>query len=188
MFKRVSVLWQADRRKVLMSLSALAVASTVVLGSGANFTSSSANPGNTYTAGDLKHTNSKDAAVIFEADKMKPGESRNGTVDITNNGDIDGVFTLSKTVDSQTAAFASKLRLKVEDCGSPTTGTCTGAPVKYDGVVSSMAPVSLGTFVATEAHRYKFTVSFPDGGTAGADNPYKGATADVTYNWESVNN
>ncbi len=170
-----------------MSLCALAVASTVIFASGANFTSQTANPGNTYTAGDLKHTNSKNGSAVFTASLMKPGESRNGTVDITNTGDIDGVFTLSKSNLSQTAGFASKLNLVVTDCKADGCGNANDAGV-YSGTLAGMGAQALGTFAAAEVHRYQFAVTFPEGGPNGADNAYKGATASVQYDWESVNN
>ena len=53
-----------------------------------------------------------------------------------------------------------------------------------------MGTIGLGTYASGEAHRYKFTVSFPDGGTPAGpttgDNAYKGDDVTVEYNWESV--
>ena len=183
---RIKATWRASPRKVLLSLSALAVASAVIMASGANFTSTTANPGNTYTAGDLKHSNSKDGSAIFSADKMKPGESRSGTVDITNTGDINGVFTLSKSNLTQTAGFASKLTLGVVDCKADGCGNGNDSSV-YSGSVAGMGSEALGTFAPSDLHRYQFTVTFPNGGSGGADNAYKNATASVQYDWESVN-
>jgi hypothetical protein len=185
--KRIKAAWDANPRKILLSLSALAVASAVIMASGANCTSSTANPGNTYTAGDLKQSNSKNGSAVFSANLMKPGETRSGTVDITNTGDIDGVFTLNKSNLSQTAGFASKLNLVVTDCKADGCGNANDASV-YSGSLSGMGPEALGTFAPGELHRYQFAVTFPDGGSNGADNAYKGATASVQYDWESVNN
>lgn len=188
--KRIATLWKADRRKVLMSLCALAVASAIVMSSGANFTSASANPGNVYTAGDLKHTNSAPGAILV-ADKMKPGESRTGTVNIKNTGDIDGVFTLSQSNLTSTANFDAKLGVKVDECNAA-GGSCVQV---YSGKLNAMtASVALDDYSPLEEHQYKFTVTFPDAdagsspATKGSDNAYKGATASVKYNWESVNN
>ncbi len=185
--KRLKAAWDANPRKVLLSLSALAVASAVIMASGANFTSTTANPGNTYTAGDLKHGNSKNGSAVFTADKMKPGESRSGTVDITNTGDVDGVFTLSKSNLTQTAGFASKLTLGVVDCKADGCGNGNDSSV-YSGTLAGLGPQALGTYAPSDVHRYQFTVTFPDGGPNGADNEYKNATASVQYDWESVNN
>jgi spore coat-associated protein N len=186
--KRIKAAWDANPRKALLSLCALAVASAVIMASGANFTSTTANPGNVYTAGDLKHSNSKNGSAIFTADKMKPGESKSGTVDITNTGDIDGVFTLSKSNLTQTAGFASKLTLGVVDCKADGCGNANDSVVYPTGSLAGMGAQSLGTFAPGDVHRYQFTVTFPDGGSGGADNAYKAATASVQYDWESVNN
>lgn len=185
--KRIKAAWDANPRKVLLSLSALAVASAVIMASGANFTSTTANPGNTYTAGDLKHSNSKDGSAIFSADKMKPGETRSGTVDITNTGDIDGVFTLAKSNLTQTAGFGGKLNLVVTDCKADGCGNANDTNV-YTGSVSGMGTRALGTYAPSDVHRYEFAVTFPNGGSNGADNAYKGATASVQYDWESTSN
>ena len=55
-------------------LAVLLLAVSVVIGSGANFTSQSANPSNTFTAGNLTHLNSKNGAALFTVTKMKPGD------------------------------------------------------------------------------------------------------------------
>lgn len=185
--KRIKAACEANPRKALMSLCALAIASAVIFASGANFTSQTANPGNTYTAGNFEHTNSKNGAAVFTASLMKPGETRSGTVDITNTGDLDGVFTLSKSNLTQTASFASKLDLVVTDCKADGCGNANDTGV-YSGKLADMGAQALGTYAPSELHRYKFAVTFPDGGPNGADNPYEGATASVQYDWESVNN
>ncbi len=184
--KRIKAAWDANPRKALLSLCALAVASAVIMASGANFTSTTANP-QAFTAGDLKQTNSKNNAAVLSAAGMKPGGSKNGTVTITNTGDIDGVFTLSKSVGIDPVDFAGKLDLDVVDCKADGCGTGTDTPV-YSGKVGAMPAKPLGTFAPGDAHEYKFTATFPEGGSNGADNAYKGANAAVTYNWESVNN
>jgi len=185
--KRIKAAWDANPRKALLSLCALAVASAVIMASGANFTSTTANPGNTYTAGDLKQSNSKNGSAVFTANLMKPGETRSGTVDITNTGDVDGVFTLSKSNLTETGGFGGKLNLVVTDCKADGCGTGVDTQV-YSGSLSGMGARPLGTFAPTDVHRYQFAVTFPDGGPNGADNAYKGATASVQYDWESVNN
>ncbi len=186
---RVKALWTASPRKVLVAIGAISLAVAVAIGSGANFNSTSANPGNVFTAGNLTHSNSKSGSAILTVTKMKPGDSSNGTVDIKNTGDIDGIFTLTKsnlTDTPSSPALSGKLDLKVEDLGDPTcTVSCPAAVTKYNGKLDAMGSVSMGTFTPNENHRYKFTVTFPDGGSGGADNAYKGASTSVEYDWES---
>jgi hypothetical protein len=49
-----------------------------------------------------------------------------------------------------------------------------------------MGTLALGTFAAGATHRYTFNVTFPDGGTDGADNAYGGASATVDYLWTAT--
>jgi hypothetical protein len=145
------------------------------------------------TAGNLTHSNSKAPGAILNVSGLKPGESQNGTVDITNTGDVDGVFTVSKSgvVDSDPGnPLSATLDLLIQDLGDP---AAPSAPVqKYFGKLGAMGARGLGTFAAGEAHRYKFTVTFPDGGTPAGpnagDNAYKGDDVTVQYDWESVSN
>ena len=167
-------------------LFALLLAAMMAVGSGANFNSTSANPGNVVTAGNLMHTNGKSGNPVLTVTKLKPGSSDSGTVSITNTGDIDGVFSIAKTINADSTApgapFADKLRLKVED-------TTAGGPALYDGVLSAMGTIGANTITPGAAHTYKFTVTFPDaGGANGSDNAYKGASVDVDFDWEAVNN
>jgi hypothetical protein len=162
----------------------------VVVGSGASFTTKTANPSNTFSAGNLKQSNSKDNAAILSAEKMVPGNSTNGTVVITNSGDVPGTFTLSKSKLADAAGpnagvLSGKLDLKIEDVtngASPST--------VYSGKVDAMGAQQLGKFTAGEARTYRFTVTFPDGGTPASltsgDNAYKGSTMSVDYEWDSV--
>jgi spore coat-associated protein N len=187
---RLSFLWRSSPRKVLAALGLMLAATAVALGSGANFNSTSANPSNVLSAGNLAHSNSKAGAAILTAQKMKPGDSTTGTVDIKNTGDIPGTFSLAKSnlVDTPaTPAFSAKLTAVIEDLGDPAcTVSCPAAVSKYSGTVGAMGTIALGTFAVNESHRYKFTITFPDGGANGADNAYKSASTTVQYDWTSV--
>src|SRR5579871_3849534 len=93
---RLAVLAQ-NPRKALAALAAFLVAGAVAVGSGANFTSQSANPGNVFTAGTLTQSNSKSGAAILTASGMKPGSSATGTVTLSNTGSAFGAFSLSES-------------------------------------------------------------------------------------------
>ena len=187
--QRFAAVWHASPQKMVGVLFALLLAAMMAVGSGANFNSTSANPGNVVTAGNLLHTNSKNNSPILLVDKLKPGESRNGTVTITNTGDIDGVFSVARTITNDSTGaltpsnpFAAHLNLKIENLTA-------GGPALYDGLLSAMTgPVSANTVAPGATHQYKFTVTFNDGGPNGADNDYKKATATVKFEWEAVNN
>jgi spore coat-associated protein N len=191
--QRVSALWQASPRKVVSALFILSLAAMMAVASGASFTSTSANAGNVVTAGILTHDNTKAPGAILSVSKLTPGHSDSGYTDITNTGDVAGVFTLTKSnlVNSDTTnRLGSKLNLVVEDLGDP-SATPAATPVQlYSGTLAGMNAVSVGTLASSETHRYLFTVTFPDGGkpagpTSG-DNRFQGGSVTVDYNWESV--
>ncbi|MDQ1741630.1 MAG: spore coat-associated protein [Pseudonocardiales bacterium] len=191
--KRITALWQASPRKIVGALFVLSLAAMMAVASGASFTSTSANAGNIVTAGTLSHSNSAAPGAILSISKIRPGESQSGYTDITNTGDVDGVFTLSESnvSDSDLAnPLSAKLDVVVDDLGDPAAPT---APVqKYSGKLGAMGARAMGTLASGDVHRYRFTVKFPDGGipagpTSG-DNAYKGGSTTVDYDWESVSN
>ena len=190
---RISAL-AAQPRTALGALLTLLLAAAVVVGSGANFSASSANPNNTFAAGTLEIINSKEANFILQASDMKPaGTPQVSTVDIENDGSLPGVFTLSRTtpVDSDTTnRLSGKLNVTVLDCGDFTSGTPTcavGDDVVYNGTLADMgeaghAVASLGTYDAEEQHRYQFSVQLD--GSAG--NPYQGDSSTVEFDFNAV--
>ena len=179
-------------KRRLGALAALLAASAVAVGSGANFTASSANPSNTFSTGTLSILNSKEGAAVLTASGMKPGDPATvGTVDIKNTGSLSGVFSLSKSNISDSDGsnpLSQKLDVVISDCGLWSGGnppSCAGATQKYSGKIGSMGTIALGSFAANDNHRYQFSVSMPDGG-AGADNAYQGDNTSVEYDWNAT--
>ena len=189
---RITSLWKASPRKVLMAFGGLMVATAVAVGSGANFNSTSANPSNIFTAGTIAHSNSKPGAAILTATNMVPGNTSSGTVDIKNTGSAAGTFTLSHLAPTDTPVspgLSKKLTVTISDLGDPTCSTsCPAAVQVYSGTIFAMpTTTTLGVFAAGAEHRYTFAVAFPDGGTNGADNAYQSASTTVEYDWTSTN-
>jgi spore coat-associated protein N len=185
----------ANPRLALGALLTLLLAAAAVVGSGADFTASSANPANTFAAGTLTISNSKEGAAVLSASGLKPGNSANGTVDIQNTGDLSGIFTLSRTapVDSDGAnPLSGKLNLTIIDCGTfasgtPVCGDGNDVTVYNGGTIAQMSTVghtvnSLGTYAANDKHRYQFTVQLDN--TAG--NAYQGDTSSVEFDWAAA--
>lgn len=169
------------RRHVLASLVTLLLATAVALGSGANFTTSSANPSNAFATGTLTMSDSQSGAIL-SASNMRPGDSQTGTVDITNTGSLAAPFTLTES--SVTGAtLAAQLALKVVDCGD-TSGTpdCTTGPTLYNGTLDSLPSTSLGTLAAGQGHRYEFTVTLP----SSTGNAFQGLSASADFDWSAV--
>ena len=191
--QRISALWHESPLKIVSALFVLSLVAMMAVASGASFTSTSANPGNIVTAGTMSNSNSEADDTILSVTGLKPDDSASGTVDIANTGNSAGVFTLTKSnvVDGDTGnPLSAKLDLLIEDLGPPSAPT---APQElYDDKLGAMGAIDLGNYTTGEAHRYKFTVTFPDGGTPSGpttgDNAYKGDSVEVDYNWESVSN
>ena len=168
------------------------VAVGVAVGSGANFTATSANPSNTFASGTLSIDNSNEGAAIFTPSNMRPGSpSQSGTVDIKNSGSLAGTFTLTRTnlTNSDTVnPLAGKINLVVTDCGTfvgataPTCGDGDDSD-KYTGTLAAMSSaVTLGSYTASEKHRYKFTATLD----SSADDNYQGDNASARFQWDAV--
>jgi spore coat-associated protein N len=184
--QRAAVLWRASPGRLVAVLFALMLAAAMAVGSGANFNSTSANPGNLVTAGNLSHSNTKDGSAILTVSKMKPGDSQQGTVTLSNNGDIAGVFTVDSTVTSDVpgplgGVLSGKLDLKVDDMGPAGAGPAVNV---YDGKLDAMPSKGLGSWAAGETHVYRVTVSWANG-TPAQDNPFKASATTVRFDWES---
>ena len=181
--------WRASPRKLLASLGVLLLAVGAALASGASFTATSSNSSNVITAGILSQTNSRAGHAVLSAADMAPGSSASGQLDIANSGDVPAGMVLRDSGKEDTPAspaLSAKLRLLVEDLGNPACGSsCPPAVTKYSGTLGAMPQLDLGTFAPGAQHRYRFTVTYPDGGPNGADNAYGGAATKVDFVWEA---
>jgi hypothetical protein len=187
---RLSILME----RPMLALAGLATALAAVglaIGSGADFTSASANPSNTFSSGTLTQTNSKDAAAILTASGMKPGDTKTGSVTITNAGSLPGTFTLSKSnltnpnLGTGGEKLSDQLDVTIKD----------GATTVYSGKLGAMGAITLdgdtataGTQQfgksgsATAAHTYDFTVTLP----SATGDAYQGTSTSVEYDWTAT--
>jgi hypothetical protein len=183
-------------RLALGALLTLLLAAGAVVGSGADFTASSANPSNTFASGTLTIANSKEGQAVLQAAGLKPGATaQTGDVDIENTGSLAGTFALSRGTVSNTDAgnpLAGKLNLTVVDCGAFAGGnapTCGNGDdvTKYTGTIADMGTpghevTSLGSYAAGAKHRYRFSVDLDDS----ADDAYQGDSSTVQFDFNAV--
>ena len=189
--KRMKVLFGQRRMQVLLTLAVLLLAASVVIGSGANFTSTSANPGNMFTAGNLTMTDSS-ATAVCTLDKLKPGDLNvaAGSVTISNVGDLPGTFSLTAgnlldTAGANGGLLSTKLKIRILQ---------DGTQIYNDDMTKLVtdSPISLGAPWAplTTSHVFAFQVSWPDGSTPGSnttgDNAFKGSKVAVDFTWKAV--
>src|SRR4051812_8789177 len=139
-----------------------------------------AGPGSTISI-----LNSREGLAVLAAGNMRPGDTETGSVTITNTGDGEGAFSLSKSAlndvaGAGTGVLSGKLDLTITDTTNPASPVAV-----YSGKVSGLGVVPLGRYAASEAHTYDFSVHFPNGAT-GADNAYQGASMSVTLDWDAL--
>jgi hypothetical protein len=178
-------------KRTLSGLAAVLLAVGVAIGSGADFSATSSNTGNSLTAGTLSITNGTSGSIL-NVSNLKPGGSSTSTVDITNGGSISAAFSLYRGAITDTPsspALSGKLNLVVTDCGAWTTTVpdcVTGATSQYTGTLSGLntsgSPLALGTFAGGAKHRYQFAVTLD----SSADNTYQGGNSSVDLNWSAV--
>jgi spore coat-associated protein N len=181
----------ANPRLALGALVTLLLAAGAVVGSGADFTATSANPTNTFSSGTLTMANSRQGLAVLTASGLRPGgPAQNGTVDIENTGSLSGTFTLARGTVTNTDTsnpLADKLNLTVVDCGTfsgatpPTCGDVDDVN-KYSGTLAAMGTASLGSYNGGVKHRYQFEVTL-DGS---ADNAYQGDSATAAFDFNAA--
>jgi spore coat-associated protein N len=190
MLSRLKVL-TSQPKLALGALLTLLLAAGAVVGSGADFTASSANPSNTFASGTLTIGNSKEGTALFTASNLRPGDSATpGIVDIENTGSLSGAFTLSTSNVTNSDAgnpLAGKLNLTVVDCGVFTGGnapTCGDGDdsTKYTGTIAAMGPTALGNYAAAAKHRYRFSVTLD----SSAGNAYQGDSSSVEFDFNAA--
>ncbi len=164
------------RRSLAAILTAL-MATAVAVGSGADFSSHSANPANTFSSGTLVQSNSKSGVAIVTGSNLKPGDVRSGEVTITNTGSLAGSFKLAES--SASNGFgAGDMTLKIEDVtGSKTTDIYSGDIGKVPA-----GGIALGSYAAGEARTYRFTTTFAEG----SPNSDQGKVAKADYEWDAT--
>jgi spore coat-associated protein N len=136
-----------------------------------------------YSEGSLSLSNSRDGSAILAASGMAPGNVTSGTVTIANTGTLAGEFALAdagltETPGSGGGLLSSRLQLLVEDLTA-------GTPV-YSGPLADLGSRALGRFGPGASRTYRFTVSFPEGGSPAADNALQNAALSVRYDWSAA--
>lgn len=162
--------------KILAPLAVLLAAGALAVGSGATFASDSSNTISAVTSGTLTQSNSKQGQAIFNLTNIKPGDTVNGSLTITNTGSLPAAFSLTET--ASTNGFSGEyLQLVI-------TNTTTGSQV-YSGTFGGLEDGlknELGVVQPAAANAYTFSVTLDQS----APNSQQGKTASASYAWNSV--
>jgi hypothetical protein len=169
---RLSLLTGSRRWLLLAALAVLALALGSALFSGATFNSKSANSAS-LAAASVRLSSSAPNQAIVAAAGMRPGDSRQGTIVIGNEGTAAAVVSLRASGRSG-AALAGAIDLEIEDA----TG---GGPIpKWSGKLGSFDSLALGGFPAGTSRTYRFTLSWP---AAAAEASLQGTSTTLTFRW-----
>ncbi|KAA1379860.1 TasA family protein [Aeromicrobium fastidiosum] len=163
-------------KKILLPLATLVAAGAIAVGSGATFTSTSANTISSVTSGTLTQSNSKANAAVFNLTNIKPGDVVNGSLTIKNTGSLPATFSLTETSSTNTFT-ASNLSMTITNATTNKvvyTGTFGGL---VDGTKNDLGLVAPGV-----SNDFVFSVKL-DQGTTNVD---QGKTASAAYQWDSV--
>jgi hypothetical protein len=175
------------RLLVVLALASVAMALAV---SGASFTARTSNTVS-VAAGAVTAVNSPSGTAIVSAGSMRPGQTRQGDLALTNSGDLPASYVLvsSGLTDSpSTPALSATLDLTVSDV----TGNPGNPPVVYSGKLGSFSTGSLDgdpstgavdKFSAGQTRTYRFLLSWPSGST---DPGLQGASTSLTFKWRAT--
>jgi len=163
-------------KKILLPLATLVAAGAIAVGSGATFTSTSANTISSVTSGSLSQSNSKADAAIFSLTNIKPGDVVNGSLTIKNTGSLPATFSLTETASTNGFTGANL----VLDIKNTTTGTTVWTGTFGDLVNGTKN--DLGLVDAGASNVYTFSAKL----AASTPNADQGKTASAAFQWDSI--
>jgi hypothetical protein len=168
---RVRLLTGSPRWALLGALALISLALGSALFSGASFTSKSSNTA-ALAAGSIQLSSSKPNQAIVAATGMRPGDSRQGSISIGNQGDVAGTVTL-RGIGLAGTALAAVIDLKIEN-------TTEKATTIWSGKLGTFSSLGLGSFAAGSTRSYRFTLSWP---SAANEASLQGASTSLTFQW-----
>jgi hypothetical protein len=164
-------------KRLLLPLTLLALACAGTAFSSAAFTGRGDTGSSTFSSGRLAITSDRDGQAVLDAAGMRPGQMREGTVIITNTGDVDARFTLvADALGDDTLAHT--VALAIDDC----THGC-GGDRPFAGKLAELAtPADLGVLNPGEKRVYRVRLRWP----SNADDPaLQGAATSFHLIWKA---
>jgi hypothetical protein len=186
--KRMRVLFGQRRTMVLVAAAVVLLASGVIYGSGANFSTSAASADNVFTAGIVDVT--PDDTMVLDLGPMAPGNTYDGQVAVENSGNVDGNFYLAATdirnflsdgVTGTGTDLASRLEVQITPWGAPAS-----AWVPLTSLDDAGKDLFCGSLTVGESGTVDVLVRFVNGdtgGSRGADNAYQDLVTKAKLNW-----
>lgn len=178
----------------IVKLALALIGLVVVLGStgGANVATAASDPQGlevTFSGGAFEGTPEGDSPPAMKIRGLQAGSATSGTVTVRNPGPGSRWFWLSQAgiaerLGEPGGRLSDSLQLTVLDV------TRVDSPASvYRGPATSLGARPLGFLAPGAARTYSFTADLPAArlpGGAGARDPYRGASADITYAWHAI--
>jgi spore coat-associated protein N len=176
-------------RKLLVPLATMAVAATVVVGSGATWTSTTQSSVS-VTSGNILHSNSKGAKTL-SVSNIKPGDTVTGSLTITNEGSLDSRLQITELAGATntfykttTAPIKSDLQLVVK------RGTTTIYSGDFDKFTAYDSGATDKTAALPKADPNSTSdealITFAVSLAANADDSSQGKAADATFKFTTT--
>ncbi len=190
-------------RRFLLGLLAMGV---VGFGAGAGtiaaFSSSTSNPGNSFSAGTVAIGDNDEGESVATLSSAKPGDFTEGCISVRYSGSLDAGVRLYATV---TGGLAPYLTLTITrgtggtsfpSCGGFLadstnyigqgngviyTGLLSAYPTDYSSGLTDPSAATPDTWTTDEAHTYRFVVTLND------DNAAQGLSSTAVFRWEARN-
>jgi hypothetical protein len=163
---------------LLLAGGVMATVVVFVIGfSDAFYTTSSKDPANSFSAGTVQVSLSKQGELV-DGSNLKPGVTRTGSVTVTNSEEKAkltlGVSAITNTPSTKT--LADVIRVTVRE-------TSPSSVQRYDGLLQDLSNVALGTFAAGERRGYEIELNWP---AADDDTARAGVRTGFEFEWTAL--
>jgi spore coat-associated protein N len=131
--------------------------------------------------GAVSIANSREGHAILGAGNLRPGQTVSGTVEIGNDGDVPGRFTVAATnvADAPHGLLSQRLVIALSDV------TDARAPRQiFAGTAAALGRYEVGTLAAGASRRFLVTATLPNGGAG--DNAYQGSSLSMGLEWHAA--
>jgi hypothetical protein len=112
-------------------------------------------------------------------DRLAIGDTRTGSITITNDGTREGSYTLAASIAGD-EKLLGELHLTLVSLGPH------GSATLYTGSLAALRSLELGRLGPGEAGRFSFRLTFPSTGSGAGDNALEGREAAASFNWSVV--
>jgi hypothetical protein len=169
---RLSLLLHSRRWLLLGALALVSLALGSALFSGATFSSKSASSASLAAASVQLSSSSPNQAIVAAAG-MRPGEDRQGTIAVGNDGTAPASVTL-RASGLTGVALAAAIDLELEEANGG------GWTQRWSGKLGSFHSVALGSLAPGASRNYRFTLSWPPSADEAS---LQGASTALAFQW-----